>query len=139
MHRYIAVHQTYMEHLLKVRLRELSDRADDSGAESEDDEAGSADERISVDMDFAENYEIVHKVEIQSEHWQHQQVTLFIVITNFKSEGKWKSEAHIFVSSDRSHELARSRPVGGQVQVFEVVLVLHQHTCRCRGARECAG
>ena len=41
-----------------------------------------AEECIVVDMDFSENYDIVHKVEIQSEHWSHQQVTLFIVITH---------------------------------------------------------
>jgi hypothetical protein len=63
-----------------------------------------AEECIVVDMDFSENYDIVHKVEIQSEHWSHQQVTLFIVITHFKSGGKWTSEAHVFVSGDRGHD-----------------------------------
>ena len=37
-------------------------------------------------MDFAENSEIIQKVEVQSEHWSHQQVTLYIVITHFKHE-----------------------------------------------------
>ena len=85
--------------------------AESDGEEADADEhaapvaAGPAparEERISVDMDFAENYENVHRVEIQSEHWQHQQVTLYIVITHFRSNGIWTSEAHVFVSADRS-------------------------------------
>ena len=39
---------------------------------------------VVLNMDFAENYEIVHKIEIQSEHWSHQQVTLYIVIVHFR-------------------------------------------------------
>ena len=57
-----------------------------------------------VDMDFAENYEVLHRVEIQSEHWNHQQVTLYIVISHFRQNGKWTSEAHVFVSADHSHD-----------------------------------
>ena len=77
---------------------------------SEDDEEvdevklRAAEESIVVDMDFAENYEIVHKVAIQSDHWSHQQVTLYIVIAHFKSGGKWTSEAHVFVSGDPYHD-----------------------------------
>ena len=57
-----------------------------------------------VDMNFSENYEIVHRVEIQSEHWAHEQVTLHICIAHFRVDGSWRSEAHVFVSGDRSHD-----------------------------------
>jgi hypothetical protein len=110
-HRFIAVHQTHMEQLLKTRLREVGrqlDHSDDDDESREEEKtargAGAAEECICVDMDFAENYEIVHKIEIQSEHWQHQQVTLYIVITHFKTDGVWTSEAHVFVSADRDHD-----------------------------------
>jgi hypothetical protein len=129
LHRYIAVHQTYNEHLLKVILRELNE-ADNSGAESDvdgEDQAAVFDRIVNdmtIDMDFAENYEIVHKIEIQSEHWKHQQVTLFIVITNFKSEGTWKSEAHIFVSSDRSHDTyLAQRAMAGMFPIRLITLI----------------
>ena len=95
--RFIAIHQTYMEQLLKQRLRDAPG-FDDEGAEEEKEEC------ICFDMDFAENYEVVHKVEIQADHWKHQQVTLYIVIAHFKNEGMWTSEAHIFVSGDHSHD-----------------------------------
>jgi hypothetical protein len=78
--------------------------ADEDAAPAAAGPAPTREECISVDMDFAENYEIVHRVEIQSEHWQHQQVTLYIVITHFRSSGIWTSEAHVFVSADRSHD-----------------------------------
>ena len=55
-------------------------------------------------MDFSENYEIFHKIEIQSDHWNHEQVTLFITISHVRVEGKWRAEAHIFVSADKSHD-----------------------------------
>ena len=105
--RYIAVHQTYTERLLKTCVREVGNRHTISDEESDEEpevKSAAREECICVDMDFAENYEIVHKIEIQSEHWKHQQVTLYIVITHFKSNGQWKSEAHIFVSSDGSHD-----------------------------------
>jgi hypothetical protein len=87
-----------MEQLLKQKLREQPDRSDSL------EEKNVREESICVDMDFAENYEIIHSIEIQSDHWQHQQVTLYIVITHFKVKAAWTSEAHIFVSSDRSHD-----------------------------------
>ena len=97
-----------MEQLLKTLVRYLDNKANNSDDEEEEhgkeSEKKVAEECILVDMDFAENYEIVHKVSIQSEHWCHQQVTLYIVITHFKSEGKWKSEAHVFVSADHAHD-----------------------------------
>ena len=57
-----------------------------------------------VDMDFSENYEIVHRLEIQSEHWAHEQVTLHICIAHFRADGTWRSEAYVFVSGDRNHD-----------------------------------
>lgn len=98
-HRRIAVHQTQQEQLLKEKL--LNFPEDESP--------------IIVDMDFAENYEIQHQVEVQSEHWNHEQATLFMVITHYRdlveaaSEGKAAvyrivSEAHVYVSSDRHHD-----------------------------------
>ncbi len=61
-------------------------------------------ESICVDMDFAENYEVWHKIELQSEHWPHNQVTLYIVIAHFRQGGKWQEEAHVFVSADGAHD-----------------------------------
>ena len=100
-HKRVAVHQTFQEQLLKEKLT--------SRPEGET--------PIIVDMDFAENYEIAHKVEIQSEHWSHQQVTLYIVITHRRErledsdegaegaeEYKIVSEAHVYASSDKHHD-----------------------------------
>jgi hypothetical protein len=92
-HLFIAVNQTHQEHLLKQKFLLLPKSISP----------------IIVDMDFAENHEIVHKVEVQSEHWGHQQVTLYIVITHHRVEqasGTFEavSEAHVFVSSDRTHD-----------------------------------
>ena len=128
-YRYIAVHQTYMGQLLKAKTSEL-DGPEDSSDDEDHKELRPAEEciRACVDMDFAENYEIVHKVEIQSEHWSHQQVTLYIVITHFKSNGVWKSEAHIFVSADRAHDTYfTQRAIAGDCCVRGVHLV--QHVC----------
>ena len=89
----IAVHQDKYEKLRKEILLDSKEE-----------------ECICVDMDFAENYEIVHRIEIQSEHWSHSQVTLFIVIThhlekdNPEGSSKVVSEAQIFVSEDGSHD-----------------------------------
>ena len=109
------MHQTFMGSLLKERLqatksREHEQEEVEAAAKlvaandlSEDDEEvdevklRAAEESIVVDMDFAENYEIVHKVAIQGDHWSHQQVTLYIVIAHFKSGGKWTSEAHVAI------------------------------------------
>ena len=100
-HRRIAVHQTHQEQLLKDEL--LHFPADSTP--------------IIVDMDFAENYDIVHKVEVQSEHWNNQQATLFIVITHHRettkaadgdqgtpAEYRVCSEAHVYVSPDGGHD-----------------------------------
>ena len=128
-HKYIAVHQTYMEHTLKERLKApltpSSSNTPGSRApltpsnsntpgssssppfpENEADEKAAVcrEECICIDMDFAENYEIVHRISLQSEHWTHQQVTLFIVISHFWKDREWTSEAHIFVSADGSHD-----------------------------------
>ena len=35
------------------------------------------------DIDFAENYDIIHGREIQSQHWSHKQLTLFISIVSY--------------------------------------------------------
>ena len=110
------MHQTYMEHLLKSRLREADARQHDSSDEEDvaadaaegpaDGKTVKAEECMMCDMDFSENYDITHKVEIQSEHWAHEQVTLYILISHFKNKtsGRWTSEAHVFVSGDRAHD-----------------------------------
>jgi len=100
-HRRIAVHQTHQEQLLKEELLHFP--------------VGST--PIIVDMDFAENYDIMHKVEVQSEHWNNQQATLFIVITHHRkmikaadadeatpAEYRVFSEAHVYVSPDGGHD-----------------------------------
>ena len=38
---------------------------------------------IISDIDFAENYDIIHALEIQSAHWSHKQLTLFISINSY--------------------------------------------------------
>jgi hypothetical protein len=95
-HYAMAVHQNSAEKQVKQRVVDSYE-----------------DECICLDMDFSENHEIVHKVEIQSEHWGKQQVTLYIVISHHRertdpqnAESPWKlvSEAHVFVSSDGSHD-----------------------------------
>lgn len=82
-HKFIAVVQTHQMHLLKNVLLDNS---------------------IIVDMDFAENYEIVHKFQIQSEYFGHHQVTLFISIVHYRVDGKLHTEAHIGVSGDLAHD-----------------------------------
>ncbi len=77
-----------MEHLLKSRLHEADARQHDSSDEEDvaadaaegpaDGKTVKAEECMTCDMDFSENYDITHKVEIQSEHWAHEQVTLYI-------------------------------------------------------------
>ena len=42
-----------------------------------------------VQVDFAENYAIIHQDEIQSAHWNHNQVTIFTVCAHV---GKGKVE-----------------------------------------------
>ena len=66
-----------------------------------------------MDMDFAENSDIVHKVKVQSEHWSHQQVTLYIVVTHFKHEGSWKSEAHVLVPERAEERALRHLAISG--------------------------
>ena len=44
------------------------------------------------DVDFAENYEIVHALEIQSAHWSHKQLTLFISINSYLVKESWDAE-----------------------------------------------
>jgi hypothetical protein len=62
-----------------------------------------------LEMDFSENYEIIHRIEMQSEHWGHQQVTIFMVISHWleeqgDQEPTLRPEAHVFVSSDKNHD-----------------------------------
>ena len=44
---------------------------------------------VEFDAEFGENYSMEHGVEVQSEYWQHGQVTLFIVITR-----RWAEYIH---------------------------------------------
>ena len=47
-------------------------------------------------MDFAESYTIAFKIEIQSEYWQSDQVTLLILISHRRnSQGSLISECHV--------------------------------------------
>ena len=57
-------------------------------------------------MDFAENYEIVFGIEVQSEHWNHESVTLFMVIydTRHPTSLSTQTKAIVFVSSDKKHD-----------------------------------
>jgi hypothetical protein len=83
-HKFIAVSQTARRALLKENLPK---------------------DAIMLEMDFSENYEMIHRVEMQSEYFGHQQVTLFMVITHWLgSDGELHSEAHVFLSSDKDHD-----------------------------------
>ena len=44
------------------------------------------------DIDFAENYDIIHALEIQSAHWSHKQLTLFISINSYLLKSSWDKE-----------------------------------------------
>ena len=87
-----------MEQLLKAKLLALQPAIELDSPESV------AEEYISIDMDFAENYDVWHKIELQSEHWAHNSVTLYIVILHFRAAGVWKEEAHVFISADGAHD-----------------------------------
>ncbi len=68
--KYIAVHQTYMEFLLKdclamARVSGVQEAKDDEEVQAQEVKE-IKEESICVDMDFAENYEVLHKVELQS-------------------------------------------------------------------------
>jgi hypothetical protein len=89
-HKFIAVSQTARRALLAENLTRSMNA-------------------LLLEMDFSENYEIIHRVEMQSEHWGHQQVTIFMVISHWLEEGAGqestlRSEAHVFVSSDKNHD-----------------------------------
>jgi hypothetical protein len=136
-HYFISVHQTEQQRKLKTKLSSLASpvlddasesrtssvpivspvRASSSSSESSSSKPWDENhEAIIVDMDFAENYEIVHKIEIQSQHWSHQQVTLFIVIAHYRQPTtpaqqrngaaafEVVNEAHVVISSDRAHD-----------------------------------
>jgi hypothetical protein len=71
------------------------------------------DRAIHFAADFGENYESFHGVEVQSEYWQHYQVTLFIVIVHrwqdYKhTDGVTRPQlvaiGHVFVSPDPKHD-----------------------------------
>jgi len=45
-----------------------------------------------VDIDFAENHEIVHVWEISSQHWSHDQLTFFVSTSKYLVDADfWKS------------------------------------------------
>ena len=83
-HKFIALHQSLRRVHLKANLTE---------------------EMVAWEMDFGENYEIVFGIEVQSEHWSHAQVTLFVVIVHdLDQDGDLRSQAHVVVSSDLQHD-----------------------------------
>ncbi len=59
-----------------------------------------------------ENYSVVNDQEVQSNHWSHEQVTLFIAIVHYLEPAAeaqipvMRREAHIVVSPDRKHDSA---------------------------------
>lgn len=53
-----------------------------------------------VQVDFAENYSIIHQDEIQSAHWQHSQVAIFTCVV--WGENTTDSYAEV-VSDDLTH------------------------------------
>lgn len=62
-------------------------------------------EEAIVHVDFAENYSCTHQDEIQSAHWNQQQITLFTVAVWTINEAKdITCESHIIISDDFEHE-----------------------------------
>ena len=57
-------------------------KVDDDKNDKAEAKAAVREECICVDMDFAENYEVWHKIELQSEHWVHNQVTVSFCCDN---------------------------------------------------------
>ncbi|PFX27318.1 Sentrin-specific protease 1 [Stylophora pistillata] len=58
-----------------------------------------------VQVDFAENYSCKHQDEVQSAHWNQQQITLFTVAVWTINEAKDVTcESHVIVSDDLEHE-----------------------------------
>ena len=59
-----------------------------------------------VQVDFAENYTCYHQDEVQSAHWNHQQVTVFPVVIWSKKANSNETicESHAIVSDDRRHD-----------------------------------
>lgn len=53
-----------------------------------------------IQVDFAENYAIVHQNEIQSGHWNHEHATIF---TGCAHIGEEKMESYAVVSNDLVH------------------------------------
>ena len=82
-HKFIACHQSSRRAYLKANM--------DADAKA-------------WEMDFGENYEIIFGIEVQSEHWSHSQVTLFIIISHeLDEDGELLSVANVVISSDLKH------------------------------------
>mmetsp|Transcript_8519 Transcript_8519/g.26221 ORF Transcript_8519/g.26221 Transcript_8519/m.26221 type:complete len:1010 (+) Transcript_8519:198-3227(+) len=70
------------------------------------------------DIDFAENYDIRHLREIQSQHWSHNQMTLFIsifkyLVTNDFNKTSGKIKAGEKVTCERAGVSIFAKVVGG--------------------------
>ena len=62
-------------------------------------------EEAIVQVDFAENYSCKHQDEIQSPHWNQQQITLFTVaVWTINEANDITCESHVIVSDDLEHE-----------------------------------
>ena len=59
-----------------------------------------------VQVDFAENYTCKHQDEIQTAHWNQEQVTIFTVAVWIKSsaDGEKVCESHAIVSDETTHD-----------------------------------
>ena len=55
-------------------------------------------------VDFAENYTFKEQNEIQSMHWWSNQVTIFVHITYYRSQGEIQKVVHFFISDDKKHD-----------------------------------
>ncbi len=57
-------------------------------------------------MDFAQNFEHKHTVELQSSHWHHQQTTIHPVVCYYSCPACQKlcKEELIMLSSDKTHD-----------------------------------
>ncbi len=87
-HKYMAVHQTYMAGLFGQSGR-VSDVQEAKTRRYRRRKSRRSKRRASVlTLISPENYNAWHKIELQSEHWQHNQVTLYVAIAHFRQGGK---------------------------------------------------
>ena len=55
-------------------------------------------------MDFAENYTLQPLTEIQSEHWNNEQISILVHVTMMRVDGILDKSVHFYISDVRKHD-----------------------------------